>query len=109
LDSTDEGTSDPWTYYKRGLYFDGSKYATWSRTAGERLTLHVQFTIDLWGWFTADGTIFSKSYDVENGVATTSDFLDIYKTGNNLVMDIQKQSGCQAVFTNALSSVATVW
>ena len=40
-DETSEPTIEPWTYYKRGLYFDGARYATWSRTAGERLTLHA--------------------------------------------------------------------
>ena len=107
-DSTDEALVEPWTYYKRGLYFNGGKYATWSRNSGEQLTLHVQFTISLWGWFTGDGTILSKSY---NDFASTSDsdFLDIYKSGDDLVMDIQKQSGCELIFSDALASVDTVW
>ena len=56
------------------------------------------------GWLTSTtGTIFSKSYN-DFSTDISSHFIDISKNNNDLVMDINKDDGCQYTFSSVLNS-----
>ena len=78
--NADDGASEPYTYYQRGAFFDGTQQLL-SLDVGSGLYLHSSMTFHAWFLPRAlSGSLFSKSFNDWTD-STTSTFFDVILQG----------------------------
>ena len=105
-----EADKDPYTYYMRGLYFDGSNsISTFGTTSEHRFNFHNEFTIEIWCLPDAGNSdssvIFSKVLSTGSGSLVklhTSDDEHIH-------MELTRYTDAKAVDLEVGTYSSTAW